>query len=123
MFNENLIEINELLDILGYSDLRSVMAWANKHKVAIITLGKKTYCARKFIDLIIENQINSFVNNNYENPSELLAAVKANDNEEFLKLTELPKANGEAKTKFKKNKSEMGKAAKSLLDKLKAVKS
>lgn len=121
MFNNKLIESNQLLDILGYSDLRSVMTWASKNKVPIINIGKKIYCARNFIDLIIENQINSFVYKNYDNPSEVLAAVKANDNQEFARLAELPPADTKVKTKFKKNKSEMGKAAKNLLDKLKSA--
>lgn len=120
MFNNKLIEINQMLEILGYRDLRSVMTWASKNKVPIINIGKKTYCARNFIDLIIENQINSFVNKNYENPSDVLAAAKANDYEEFRRLAELPPVDAEVKTKFKKNKSEMGKAAKNLLDKLKS---
>lgn len=121
MFNNKLIEINQLLEILGYSDLRSVMTWASKNKVPIINIGKKIYYARNFIDLIIENQINSFVNKNYENPAEVLAAVKANDNEEFSKLIELPPTDAEVKTKIKNNKSEMGKAAKNLLNKLKSA--
>lgn len=121
MFNNKLIEINQLLDILGYSDLRSVMTWASKNKVPIINIGKKTYCARKFIDLIIENQINSFVHENYENPSEVLAAVKANDNEGFSKLTDVPPTDEKVKTKFKQNKSGMSKAAKRMLDKLKSA--
>lgn len=121
MLEEKLIEINELLDILGYSDLRSVKTWANKNKIPLITIGKKVYCVRNIIDLIIENKINSYINNNFENPSEVLEAVKANDSVKLSQLLESPPVDKEAKIKIVKNKNEMSKASKSLLNKLKSA--
>ena len=119
MFNDSLIEINQLLEILGYSDLRSVMTWASKNKAPLVVLGTRTFVARNCIDHIIEKQINSFVHKNYENPAEILAAVKANDNEEFSKLIDAPPADAEVKITMKKNTVKNGKAAQRLLDKFK----
>jgi hypothetical protein len=117
---DNLIEINQLLEILGYSDLRSVRTWANKNKIPLIAIGKKTYCARNFIDLIIENQINSFVNQHYTNASEVLAAIKEDDTGTIPKLAS-SSVNIETKKENSQNRKTMSKQAQDFLNQVKTT--
>jgi hypothetical protein len=53
----NLISINELMTLLGYTDKRSVRNWCAKKRIPIIELGKNEYVNRTNITELIQSQL------------------------------------------------------------------
>ena len=69
---KNLIELTELMHILGYSDMRTIKKWCIKNKIPLFKVGAKKYTLSNFLNLIIGHQVTDFVKANHENPRELL---------------------------------------------------
>ena len=57
---EDLIEIREAMELLGYSDERSIKRWCNAHNIPIATLGKKKYLPKHLLTQYIDNQLVTF---------------------------------------------------------------
>src|SRR6185437_11251200 len=70
----DLIEINDIMDLLGYSDLRSVRKFCIANELPIINLGMRTYTIAKFLQVIIYNQLKK----NYPNAEELINSIENN---------------------------------------------
>lgn len=87
---EKLVDINEILDLLGYEDERSVLSWCSKNKIPVIKMGKKNYVLSNFIETFIETELNSFIKMNYDNPEEILTSIKNDDKLELTKLLKAP---------------------------------
>ncbi len=113
-----LIEIKDLIDLLGYVDERSIETWCKKNKVPLIHIGKKTYTLNSFIDLFINQKLEQFIKANYKNPDEILKAVNNDDKTNLSKLINAPlDKDNSIKFKVKKN----SKAADDFIKKLKAA--
>ncbi len=82
---DQLVAIDELMELLGYVDERSVENWCKKNKFPILHIGKKTYTISTFLDLFISQKLEAFVTANYNNPDEIMKAVKENNKEELSK--------------------------------------
>ena len=76
---DDLIEIKELFELLGYTEQRSLQNWCKKNKIPLIQIGKKTYTVRYFIDKFILEKLDLFLKANYGNADEMLRAIKQND--------------------------------------------
>lgn len=119
---EKLVEINTLLDLFGSEDIRAVKRFCVQNRIPLFKLGKKVYTLETFLDLFIECELKSFVDVNFANPSEIMAAVKTDDKVRLSKLIVPEPAKDEvAKKQMRPNKKEMGKAAKNLVHKLKVA--
>jgi hypothetical protein len=77
--SERLIEIQGLCALLGYDDMRSVLAWCKKRKVPLIVLGRKTYTISNFLDMYVESNLRKFVDANYANSNEVMDAIRNDD--------------------------------------------
>jgi hypothetical protein len=62
MLRQNLLELEHVLILLGAESLCSTRSWLTERSIPIITLGAKEYCVSKYIDQVIEDQLNSFLN-------------------------------------------------------------
>lgn len=105
--SDRLINVTELREWLGLSDMRSVRAWCKKMKVPLIVLGRKTYTISNFLDMHIENDIKQFVTATYTNSDEVMYGLR-NDNELKPIINKPP-------TKEKIKKQEISKASKRFL--------
>lgn len=76
---DDLIDIKDLSELLGYTDQRSIQNWCKRNKIPLIPLGKKTYTVRHFIDGIITDKVEQFAKANCPNPETLMKAIKEND--------------------------------------------
>ena len=90
----DLIEINDIMDLLGYSDLRSVRKFCIANELPLINLGMRTYTIAKFLQVIIYNQLKK----NYPNAEGIINSI-ANTNSESTKFVDKP-INQPAKQKF-----------------------
>ncbi len=97
--NDKLIEIRELLELLGYSDMRSLRNFCTENKIPLFNLGKKTYTVSNFLDIVIANEFGK----NYSNADEILRAINDDDKDELVRLLDAP-TEQRVKTKFKNNK-------------------
>ncbi len=113
---EKLIEIKELVEILGYVDERSIEGWCKKNKVPLIHIGKKTYTISDFIDRFISQKLEEYVNVTFQNPQEVLKALTDDDKIGLSKLIEAP-LDKMALAKFKEKTN--SKAADDFMKKLK----
>lgn len=113
--HEKLIEITELIDILGYSDIRSVKKFCEQNKIPLMNLGKKTYTISNFLDLLVANELSK----SYSNVEDILSAISLDDKSELSRLIEAPLEQSVV-TSYK-NKKQIGSAAQKLLDKLNAA--
>lgn len=52
-----LVSVQELGEILGYSDVRSVRSWCRQNDIPLFQLGKRTYTDSKLLDLHLEGLI------------------------------------------------------------------
>lgn len=98
--NRKLVDILDLLKILGYTDLRSVRRWCCTNKIPLFRVGKKTYTVSNFLDLHLGNKLKLYVSANYSNPEEVMGAVMRDDNDNLNKLidTEINGINNKIKT-------------------------
>ncbi len=113
-----LIEIKDLIDLLGYVDERSIETWCKKNKVPLIHIGKKTYTLNSFIDMFINQKLEQFIKANYKNPDEILKAINNDDKTNLSKLINAP-LDKDSSIKFKVKKN--SKAADDFIKKLKAA--
>jgi hypothetical protein len=94
---ENLVDLNELMEILGYSDERSVKKWCKQNKVPLFHIGTRKYTLTNFLTTHIENLLGTFAKANFSNPDEILEAVKNGEKIQEAKLVVLPKKREEKK--------------------------
>ena len=100
---EKLIDINEVIDLLGYENERGVRTWCKNNKIPVIKMGKKDYVLNDFIETFIEKELNSFIKLNYDNPEEILNSIKNDDKIELTKLLKAPVSKNVEK-KYKEDK-------------------
>lgn len=115
---DKLVEIRELMELLGYTDERSIESWCKKNKVPLFHVGKKTYTIRNFIDLFISQKMEEYVKANYKNADVILKAINEDDKVELSKQLNAP-VDKTSLTKFKKKTD--SKAASDFMTKLKAA--
>jgi len=96
---DNLIEIKELFELLGYTDQRSVQVWCKKNKIPLIDIGKKTYTLSHFLDNFILNKVEQFLKASYGDSDELMRAINKNDIKLF---SEVAKASEIKKSRMQK---------------------
>lgn len=113
-----LVEIGELMDLLGYTDERSIESWCRKNKVPLFHVGKKTYTIKNFIDLFISQKMEEYVKANYKNADVILKAINDDNKTELSQLLNAP-LDKSASAKFKKKTD--SKAASDFITKLKAA--
>jgi hypothetical protein len=116
---ENMLEINELQKILGYTDERSVRTWCKNHKVPLMGVGKRTYTFEIFLQRFLDDELKTFLKANYENPEEILGAIYSDDKIGLAKLVDAPVTKEVKKTY--RNKESRSKAAKDFLNNLKSA--
>ncbi len=87
---DKLIEISELADMLGFTDLRTIKKWCIKNNLPLMTLGKNTFTLTFFLNLFLENELKNFLTQNFENAEEILEAVKNDAKIELAKLLKAP---------------------------------
>lgn len=115
---DKLVEIGELINLLGYTDERSIESWCRKNKVPLFHVGKKTYTIRNFIDLFISQKMEEYVKANFQNPDMILKAISEDNKTELSQLLNAP-LDKSVSTKFKKKAD--SKAANDFMTKLKAA--
>ncbi len=116
---EKLVEIESLLELLGYEDLRSVRSWCRKNKVPLFTVGKRTYTIANFLDMFLEKELKLFVDANYADPDAVLDAIQNDDKTTLSNLLEAPATN-EVKKQFKRNQT-MSQQAEDFLNQIKTA--
>lgn len=114
---DDLIEIKELFELLGYTEQRSVQRWCKKNKIPLIQIGKKTYTVRYFIDKFILEKLELFLKAHYGNVDEMLRAIRQNDMKQF---SEAVKASEIRKTRTTKPVKD-SKAAQDFMKKLRQL--
>jgi hypothetical protein len=87
---DKLTTIEELSEILGFTDIRSIEKWCKSNRIPIITMGKRKYIVSTFINQYIENEMNSFVEAHFGNPKEIMQAIDNDDSLEIAKLMKAP---------------------------------
>lgn len=116
---DKLIDINELVEILGYDSTRGVITWCIKHNILIITLGKKKYILESFLDKIILKETNDFIKTRFENPNQIMEAIENDDKIELSKWIEAPITKKVSKEFVEKTKR--SKASENFLKNIKAI--
>ncbi|HEX8517893.1 MAG TPA: hypothetical protein VF868_16975 [Bacteroidia bacterium] len=112
---EKLIELQELMHLLGCQDERTIQKWCRNHKVPILKLGKKSYVIEDFIDILIKKTVDKFVHANYKHPEEVISALHEDNKIALAELLDAPVNQG-VKQKFRVAKN--SKAAEKFLDQL-----
>jgi hypothetical protein len=119
MRTDKMLEIKDLMEILGYTDERSVRTWCKNNKIPLMGLGKRTYTFEIFLQRFLEDELRDFLKANYENPAEILNAIQSDDKIGLAKLVDAP-VTKEA-TRTYRNKENRSKAAKDFLTNLKSA--
>ena len=60
--SDELIDIQDLMSLLGYTDPRSVMKWCRRNLIPVISFGLKKYIFQQNLTQYIDNQCVTFVN-------------------------------------------------------------
>ena len=79
---EDLTDILDLMNTLGYSDDRSVKKWCKRNNIPIISLGLRKYVLSQLLTQYIDNQLVIFVNGNksVENSSKKITDETSKNN-------------------------------------------
>jgi hypothetical protein len=115
---EKLIEINELMELLGFEDGRTIENWCKKNKLPILKMGKKKYTVSSFLELFITDELTKFVSAKYENPEKIMDALQEDDKTEFAELVKAPVSKKSVDNYKSKTNS---KAAQDYINKFKAA--
>jgi hypothetical protein len=119
MIQDKLIEMKELMEILGYADDRTVTKWCKAHNVPIFGVGSRKYTISSFLEIFLETELTKFLCAKFENPEEVLSAIKSDDKVELSKLTGAP-VSKEVKIRYQVKKTK-SKEAEAFLNKLKSA--
>lgn len=111
----NLIDINNLKELLGYADLRSVRTYCKNNNVPIIVLGRKSYVHEAFLNDLVLEKLSSYVNEKYDNPEGIMYAIKNNMKPRLSKAIK-QQDNSSKRSGIKRNKIIHSKAANDLLN-------
>lgn len=60
--NQDLVDIQDLMTLLGYSDERSIKRWCKARGIPIVSLGLKRYVLQHYLTQYIDNQLVIFDN-------------------------------------------------------------
>jgi hypothetical protein len=119
MIQDKLIEMTELMEVLGYTDERTVTKWCKAHNIPIFGFGSKKYTVSNFIEIFLETELRKFLRAKYEKAEEILQAIKSDDKVELAKLAGVPVAR--VVTKRFEAKKVISKHAEAFLKKLKSA--
>lgn len=115
---DRLVDVNEIMELLGYTDIRSIESWCKKNKVPLFHVGKKTYTIKNFVDIFITQKMEKYVRANYKNADVILKAINDDNKTELSKLVNAP-LDKKVEAKFKKKAD--SKVADDFMKKLKAA--
>jgi L-2-hydroxyglutarate oxidase LhgO len=119
MIQDKLIEIKELMEILGYTDERTVVKWCKAHNVPLFGVGSRKYSISNFLEIFLENELRKFLQAKFKNPEEVLSAIKSDEKFEMAKLADsLSRKEVKSRFQVKQTKS---KEAEAFLNKLKVA--
>jgi hypothetical protein len=90
-YSNRLVKLADLSDLCGYKDMRSIAQWCAENKIPVLTIGKMKYTIENFLEIFIEKEIKSFMQNNYHNGKQLHQLLKSNMIEEIIKEMDVPK--------------------------------
>ena len=115
---DKLINLDEVGNILGFSDHRSTKKWCNKNNIQVLRAGKKSYVLSAMLDYYFEKETEKFFNSKFPNPTEIMDALRYNNRSELVDLINAP-----ATEKVKKDyiKKEHSAQSKKFLERIKAA--
>lgn len=87
---DKLVEINDLIDMLGYVDERSIETWCKKNKIPLFHIGKRTYTISTFIDLFITQKLEEYLKATYTDADVILKAINDDDKVGLSELINAP---------------------------------
>ncbi|MCE9537782.1 MAG: hypothetical protein K8R85_00995 [Bacteroidetes bacterium] len=87
---EKLLEINSLIDLLGWKDDRTIEDWCTENKVPVIKIGKKKYTVIDFVERFVALEIEKYVVANYDNPDKIMNALKEDNKSVLAELLDAP---------------------------------
>jgi hypothetical protein len=119
MIQDKLIEMKELMEVLGYSDERTVIKWCQAHNVPLFGIGSRKYTISNFFEIFLETELKKFLHAKFKNPEQILAAIKSDDKVELAKLAGVP-VNRSMKKSFQSKKIK-SKEAEAFLRKIKSA--
>jgi hypothetical protein len=76
---EKLIELNELMKLMGSFDERTLVKWCAQNRIPIISIGKKKYTVKIFVDLFIKKELEKNLFSQYEDAEKIMRAIEKND--------------------------------------------
>jgi hypothetical protein len=117
---EKIMNLSELGALLEYEDERSIINWCKKNKIPVIYAGKAKYVLTLFVDRFFENQFNSFINTNYDQPDQIINAMQSSDLTELTRLMEAP-MHKSVKRKYQSKIKERSVASQKFLNKINAA--
>jgi hypothetical protein len=100
---EKFITLDELEQLLGYSDTRSTQNWCRKNKIQILKAGKKSYVLSNMIDIFFQKQLAGFFGATNNNCGAILDAIKKDNTVELAELVNAP-ATDNVKKKYVQKK-------------------
>ena len=107
---DKLLDINELVEILGYDSIRGVKTWCITHNIPIIKLGKRYYILEHFLNMRIQKETKIFIESKFENPNQIMDAIEKDDKIEISKLMNAP-VDQKVKKEYKEEVKKRSKAS------------
>lgn len=102
---EKLIEIKEIIELLGCQDERTIEKWCIENKIPLLKIGKKKYVVNDFVDRFVTLEIEKYVKANYDEPDKIMDALKQDNRAELADLLDVP-VTEKVKSRYKARNSE-----------------
>jgi hypothetical protein len=83
---QNLLGLNELKELTGYDDDRSIIKWCKEKRIPIVPFGKKKYIVKEIIEIYIEQYLKAFLAANYMEPNDIIESIKLSDKARLSEL-------------------------------------
>jgi hypothetical protein len=102
-----LMKLDEIMELLGYTDSRSVESWCKERKIPLFGLGKEVYTISNFMEVFLESEVRKFVYANYDEPEKIIDSILNDDKIELAERVSAPletnsKKQYKSKVKFSK---------------------
>lgn len=94
-----LLELNELGELLGCKDTRTLVGWCLRKQIPVIRMGKCKYVAKAMVDQFVENELRKFYSG-HDNADQIIQAIERDNKDELAELLNAP-ATKQVKKQFR----------------------
>lgn len=114
--SNKLTYLGDLMEFLGYTDVRAVEKFCRDHKITVVRMGKKKYAVTILLDAYIQRELKYHLGYTFVDAENMLEAI---ENEDLTYLTRVDKTDKQNEPLVKYNKKTRSSGALNFMESVK----